>query len=177
MEIRLDDSDFNKMPATLSSQLWRWLQDEGLQFVKGQNLNAPPKAEQLSLRLVETPLQQERDRKIKRLSTQQSRKLSEHSHVRLSQLWDSGFTGIGMDVRVRLKAEVAKKVGYSYVTKGIKISETGTVLYDGKEYDKPSPLAEKINGGSVNGWEYVEVKKNGQWICLDQLRQMWRKVS
>lgn len=102
---------------------------------------------------------------------------SKHTHIRLSQLLDAGITQVGMDVRVRLEAEVSKKTGHRYVTKKLKISTKGTVIYNGQEFNKPSPLAQSINESSVNGWEYVEVKKNGQWVCLDELRQIWRKAS
>lgn len=36
------------------------------------------------------------------------------------------------------------------------------------------PLAAKFNGGAVNGWEYIEVKKDNQWIRLEELRHIWR---
>ncbi|BAZ07927.1 hypothetical protein [Calothrix sp. NIES-3974] len=46
-----------------------------------------------------------------------------------------------------------------------------------EEFDKPSPLAAKVNGGAANGWEYIEVKKNDQWIRLEELRQIWRNTN
>ncbi|PMB02181.1 hypothetical protein CEN49_26220 [Fischerella thermalis CCMEE 5273] len=50
-------------------------------------------------------------------------------------------------------------------------------VYKGEEFDKPSPLAAKVNGGAANGWEYIEVKKNDQWIRLEELRQIWRSTN
>jgi len=79
-------------------------------------------------------------------------------------------------VRVRLKRDLAQKLGRNYIN-SLEISIKGTILYDGQDFDKPSPLAEKVNGSSANGWEYIEVKKNDQWICLNELREIWRKTN
>ncbi|OKH11310.1 hypothetical protein NIES592_22150 [Fischerella major NIES-592] len=59
---------------------------------------------------------------------------------------------------------------------GLEISAKGTIFYKGEEFDKPSPLAAKV-GGAANGWEYIEVKKNDQWIRLEELRQIWRSTN
>lgn len=170
MNIELNREDLDQMPPSLATSLLIWVQYQHFKPKKSKTSNH---SEQLTLRLVEPSEPKLKDLALETLPSTKTK----HKHVRLSQLLDAGITKTGMTVRVRLKAELARKSGYSYVTKGLQISGKGTVLYDGKEYDKPSPLAEKINGSSVNGWEYVEVKKNGQWVCLDQLRQIWRKVS
>ncbi|OKH52741.1 hypothetical protein NIES2101_13880 [Calothrix sp. HK-06] len=81
-----------------------------------------------------------------------------------------------MPVRVRLKREVAKILGCNYVN-GLDISPKGTIVYKSEEFDKPSPLAAKVNGGGANGWYYVQVKNNGEWISLEELRQNWRKIN
>ncbi|PSB54398.1 hypothetical protein C7B77_18270 [Chamaesiphon polymorphus CCALA 037] len=80
-------------------------------------------------------------------------------------------------IRVRLKREKAQQVGYAYITTGIQISPSGTIVHNREEFDKPSPLATSINGGAVNGWEYIEIKQNGQWICLGELRKIWRSAA
>ncbi|MDZ8134295.1 MAG: hypothetical protein RM049_03215 [Nostoc sp. DedQUE04] len=101
---------------------------------------------------------------------------SENSHVKLSQLFDAGITRKGMSVRVKLKRGVAKKLHRDYID-GLEISPTGIIVYNGEDFDKPSPLAAKFNGGAANGWEYIEVKKNNQWIRLEELRQIWRSTN
>ncbi|NMG19325.1 hypothetical protein DP116_07585 [Brasilonema bromeliae SPC951] len=78
-----------------------------------------------------------------------------------------------MPVRVKLKREEAKKRSRDYIN-NLEISVKGTIVYNGEEFEKPSPLAAKVNGGAANGWEYIEVKKDNQWICLDTLRKIWR---
>jgi hypothetical protein len=78
-------------------------------------------------------------------------------------------------IRVRLKQDRVNQLGYGYVT-NIRISSTGTVIHENEEFDKPSTLAKKLNDSSVNGWEYIEIKQNGQWVCLDELRKIWRNA-
>ncbi|RCJ15380.1 hypothetical protein A6S26_07980 [Nostoc sp. ATCC 43529] len=62
---------------------------------------------------------------------------------------------------------MAKKLHCDYID-DLYISRTGTNAYNA------SPLAAKFNGGAVNGWEYIEVKKDNQWIRLEELRHIWR---
>lgn len=97
-------------------------------------------------------------------------------HVKLTQLLDTGITKRGMSVRVKLKRDLAKKLGREYIN-NLEISPTGTIVYDGQGFDKPSPLAGKINGSSCNGWEYIEVKKDCCWVRLEELRAIWRKTN
>lgn len=98
---------------------------------------------------------------------------SENSHVRLSQLFKHRITERGMLARVRLKKDVAEQRGCTYIY--LELSSKGTIFYNEQEFDKPSPLAKKVNGSSCNGWEYIEIWKDNHWICLDKLRKMWRK--
>jgi hypothetical protein len=97
---------------------------------------------------------------------------ADRSHIRLTQLLDAGITKPKMAVRVKLTRVRAQKSGREYVN-GLEISSKGTVIYQGAEFNKVSPLATAVNGTSntLNGWEYVEVKKNGAWISLDDLRK------
>ncbi|HAG79963.1 MAG TPA: hypothetical protein DCL61_02065 [Cyanobacteria bacterium UBA12227] len=81
-----------------------------------------------------------------------------------------------MPVRVRLKKQLANKQGRQYIN-NLAISAKGTIVYSSQEYNQPSPLAKDITGGAVNGWEYIEVKKNDQWVRLDELRKTWRKTN
>ena len=97
-------------------------------------------------------------------------------HIKLTQLLDAGITKRGMSVRVKLKRDLAKKIGREYIN-SLQISVKGTIVYDSQEFDKPRPLAGKINGSSCNGWEYIEVKKDGSWVRLEELRQIWRKTN
>lgn len=97
-------------------------------------------------------------------------------HVKLTQLLDAGITKRGMSVRVKLKRDLTKKLGREYIN-NLEISPTGTIVHDGQEFDKPSPLAGKINSSSCNGWEYIEIKKDGCWVRLEELRAIWRKTN
>jgi len=167
MNIELSSDDLRQMPSSLSTGLINWLQYERFKASRPPSKHqSQSDAEQLTLTLVASGKR-----------TQKSHVSSNQAHVRLSQLFDAGFTKAGMAVRVRLTQEVAKNRGHGYVTKGLSISSKGTVIYNGQEFDKPSPLAKQINGSAVNGWEYVEVMKGGQWVCLDDLRKIWRKAS
>ena len=171
MNIELSHEDLQQMPPSLATGLLNWFQYQRIKPMTLSKSSTASSAEQLKLQLVESVKQ------LPKNSTVGLKRVPKHTHIRLSQLLDAGITKAGMAVRVRLKADVAKKTGHRYVTKNLQISPKGTVVYNGQEFNKPSPLAECINGSSANGWEYVEVKKNGQWVCLDELRQIWRKVS
>jgi len=99
-----------------------------------------------------------------------------NSHVRLSQLMDAGFIKPGMPVRVRYTNDRAKESNRDYIN-NLEISPKGTIIYQGQEFDKPSPLAAKVNQCPLNGWDYVQVKKNGNWVFLKEVRNMWRKSN
>lgn len=166
MDIRLNNDDLNRMPSELYTELLNWLKTDRSQSnqLPTPQCSAEPKAnpQQLALSL-------ESD-------SQTLEEKAEHFHVRLTQLFDAGITRRGMPIRVKLKRDVAKKLGRDYIN-SLEISGIGTIVFDGQKFDKPSPLAAKINGSSVNGWEYIEVKKNDQWVCLDELREIWRKTN
>jgi len=105
-----------------------------------------------------------------------SQEKADHSYVKLTQLFDAGITKRGMPVRVKLKRDVAKKLHREYIN-GLQMSAKGTIVHNGKEFDKPSPLAAEVNGSAANGWEYIQVKKDDQWVCLDILRKIWRNSN
>lgn len=193
MDIHLNDSDISQMPELLRASFLDWLP----QYLKTKGLQPEVIAHQQSSCLAAyTPFAQNQqqpgvpvcqepskpDTSPTQLTldwafaSQTSEEKADNSHVRLSQLFDAGITKRGMPVRVQLKRDVAKKLGRNYLN-GLEISLKGTIVCDGQEFDKPSPLATKVNGGSANGWEYIEVKKNDQWICLDELRKIWRKTN
>jgi|GEM_PF-7000936 len=99
-------------------------------------------------------------------------KKANRTHIRFSYLFDAGITKAGMPVRVQLTKERRKQLGCERnFINGLEISRNGTVIYQGQEYDKVSPLAEAINNCPLNGWQYIEIKKNGDWIKIDNLRQ------
>lgn len=157
MIIQLTENDLKQMPPTLCTELLQWLQPE-------QARPAEPPDLQMDTSTTST------------LDNPVLLHSEDHTHVRIPQLFDMGLLVESTQVRIRLKRDRAKQLGYSYVTTSIQISSCGTLVYEGEEFDKPSPLAKKVNGGDVNGWEYVEIKRDGQWICLDELRTIWRSA-
>lgn len=165
MQIQLNDSDLEKMPQNLRSSLLGWLEhknfrsshDVGKKAVDGLQ----KKLHQLAL-AVETP----------KLIAQRY----ENSQIRLTQLFDVGITHSGMPLRVKLTKKLGQQLGYRYVTSGLAISQKGTVVYKGNDFDKPSPLVKEVIGSTVNGWEYLEVQRQGNWVCLDELRKTWRSM-
>jgi hypothetical protein len=161
MNIHLSDRDIAQMPESLRNEFLDWLPES----LKTKNLRLDP-----------VPVPQHDETVIPNHESQIPEENSDNTHVRLTQLFDAGITKRGMPVRVKLKRKVAKKLSREYVN-NLEISATGTIVYNEQEHDKPSPLAAKINGSAANGWEYVEVKKNDQWVCLDELRQIWRKTN
>ncbi|MEG4071445.1 hypothetical protein QUA30_02095 [Microcoleus sp. Pol14C2] len=170
MDIHLNDSDISQMPELLRTSFLEWL-PKRLNINPSQpDRTAVP---QQSSKPETLPTQLTLDLA---LASQISDEKADNSHVKLTQLFDAGITKRGMPVRVRLKRDLAKKLGRDYIN-GLKISVTGTILYDGQDFDKASPLAEKVNRSSANGWEYIEIKKNDQWICLNELRETWRKTN
>lgn len=167
MHIHLNDGDIFQMPETLRRLFLDWLPEylktknsgfNQIQVFQQPQPEVPPK--QLLLYLESQTLEDKID----------------NSHVRLSQLFDAGITRRGMAVRVKLKREEAKKRGREYIN-SLEISARGTIVSDKEEFDKPSPLATKINRSATNGWEYVEIKKNDDWVCLDKLREIWRSTN
>jgi hypothetical protein len=162
MIIQLTDNDLEKMPPTLCNELLQWLQS-----MQGKTAQQP-----LS-RCTAEKIPQQLALKIDASMPEQP--IPNQSHVRMSQLFDQGLLTESSQVRIRLKRETAKQLGYPYLT-GIQVSPKGTLVYEGEEFEKPSPLAAKVNDGGVNGWEYIEIKRDGQWICLDELRKIWRNI-
>jgi len=163
MKLELSQEDLSQMPSSLSTGLINWLRYQHPKPIPFSKTSTTNHVEQLQLKLVDPVKPREHTPK--------------HPHIRLSELLDAGITKAGMSVRVRIKGDVAKETGHRYIMKNLKISAKGTVIYNGQEFDKPSPLVKAIHGSSANGWDYVEVKKNGQWVCLNELRQIWRKAS
>jgi hypothetical protein len=170
MLIQLTDSDLAKMPGDLCKDLLKWLQSVNscsLAGVKEQSQDSSltkVNAEELKQSGLE-----DMERHI--VINQEGK--GESHHILLSQLLDAGITRSGMPVRVRLTRKQAKASGRDYLN-GLTISSRGTVIHGGQEFDKPSPLAAKLNGCAANGWEYIEVKKGNDWIRLDNLRQQIR---
>jgi hypothetical protein len=166
MDIRLNNDDLNRMPLELYTELLNWLKTDRSQVKQSLTSQRPVELrtnpQQLALSLES--------------ESQTPQEKAEHSHVRLTQLFDAGITRRGMPVRVKLKRYVAKKLGRDYIN-NLEISGRGTIVFDGQEFDKPSPLAAQVNGSSANGWEYIQVKKNEQWLCLDEVREIWRKTN
>lgn len=169
MDIHLNDSDISQMPQLLRTSFLDWLP----QYLKTNTLQPGVAVRPESSKPETPPTQLTLDLA---LASQTPEEKADNSHVRLSQLCDAGITKPGMPVRVKLKRDLAKNLGRDYIN-SLEISPKGTIVYNGQEFDKPSPLATKVNGGAANGWEYIEIKKNDQWICLDELREIWRKTN
>ncbi|MBW4651195.1 MAG: hypothetical protein KME06_21260 [Kastovskya adunca ATA6-11-RM4] len=166
MDIHLSDADIAQMPEPGRTLFLNWL-PEYLEIKKFHPVAVPQQSEKPEVSFVQLDLSVE---------PQNPQQETEHTHVRLTQLFEAGITQQGMVVRVKLKRNLAKRFGRQY-REGLEISPKGTIVFNGQEFDKPSPLAAKVNGSSANGWEYVKVKKNDQWVCLDELRQIWRKTN
>ncbi len=173
MHIQLSDKDIQKMPYSLKSELLVWLGRSSLQSARSL-IDIPAdkgKPKQLALAIKDSDFRQ-----ISSSAVGSSESNNEKfTHVRLRQLFDAGITAPRMPVRVRLLKTKEKQLGYRYATASLEVSPTGTIFYQDEEFHKPSPLAKKVNGRGVNGWEYIEVYKNGNWISLDELRKIWRK--
>jgi hypothetical protein len=172
MLIQLTDSDLSKMPNVLRKDLLGWLQSMDLDF------SLPAQQRDLNLVVMDiAKLEHSNDLDLEShlTSEPENQDKSDRSQIRLSQLFDGGLTRSGMPMRVRLKRERAKEIGRDYIN-SLTISPRGTVAYEGEEFDKPSPLAAKLNGSPVNGWEYLEVKREGEWMRLEILRQQLRQA-
>lgn len=166
MNISLTEDDLSQMPHTLRASLIHW-QTSKMAAVGQTNVRrSSPKfkeketVNQLSLQLEP--------------KNQVPQSESNHAHVTLTQLYDAGVTKRGMAIRVKLKQEQARQLHRDYIN-SLEISEKGTIIYDGNEFNKLSPLAKKVNGSPVNGWDYVEAKIDGHWVPLEHLRQIWRQ--
>lgn len=165
MHIHLNDSDVAQMLESLGTSFLDWLP----KHLDTQLSNQATWQQSSKLEAHTTQLNLD-------FNSQTLQETADNRHVRLTQIFDAGITKRGMAVRVKLKRELATKRGCEYVN-SLEISATGTIVYENQEFDKPSPLAAKVNSGGTNGWEYVEVKRNNQWVCLDELRQIWRKTN
>ena len=171
MLIQLTDSDLSKMPNVLRKDLLGWLQSMDLD-------SSLPAQGDVSLMVMDiAKMEHSNDLDLgSHLATEpENQDKSDRSQIRLSQLFDGGLTRSGMPVRVRLKRERAKEIGRDYIN-SLTISSKGTLMCEGEEFDKPSPLATKLNGSPVNGWEYLEVKREGEWMRLEVLRQQSRQA-
>jgi hypothetical protein len=171
MDIHLNDSDISQMPELLRTSFLDWL-PKRLNTNPSQPADRTPVPQQSS-KPETPPTQLTLDLA---LASQTSEEKADNSHVKLTQLFDAGITKRGMPVRVKLKRDVAKKQDRDY-RDGLEISWKGTIVFNGQEFDQPSPLAVEINGKGTNGWVYIEVKKNNEWICLDELRKIWRRTN
>jgi hypothetical protein len=178
MNIELSVEDLRRMPQALSANLLDWLKYERLKVNPSSRQSSPLKEKQITLSLSD-PITKKQPPVSKSVTSKQpsvSEDIrSEHSHIRFSELFDAGITRPGMSLRVRLKRSQAREFGRDYLN-GLAISSRGTVVYEGEEFNKPSPLATKLNGSSVNGWEYLEVKREGEWVRLEILRQQMRRA-
>ena len=167
MDIHLNDSDISQMPQLLRTSFLDWLP----QYLKTNTLQPGVAVRPESSKPETPPTQLTLDLA---LASQTSGEKPDNSHVKLTQLFDAGITKRGMPVRVKLKRDLVKKLDRHYIN-GLEISWKGTIVYNEEDFDQPSPLVEKVSGSPANGWEYIEVKKNDQWICLNKLRETWRK--
>ncbi len=171
MNIQLNDNDLAKMPATLCEELLGWLQSLNTSFSPARL--EQPHEDRTTVDLLDLA-QSSSASSNDNVFVIEGRNRKDRSHIRLSQLFDEGLTRTGMSVRVRLTQDRAKEIGRDYLN-SLTISATGTIFHEGQEFDKVSPLAGKLNDSTLNGWEYLEVKKDGEWIKFDTLRQQLRQ--
>lgn len=183
MQIQLSDTDIKKMPSFLRSELLVWLSHSSLKTAQRLIRDASAEnSEQLTLDMNGQGVSQVSSSAggliapSSRLPGSSKVNQKKAAYVRLTQLFDAGITSAGIPVRVRLLKEKEKRLGYRYVTANIEISPMGTIIYRGEEFHKPSPLAAQINGSAVNGWDYIEVQKQGNWVSLNKLRKVWKQA-
>lgn len=167
MDIHLNENDLTQMPPALRNGLLRW------QMTRISAIGQTP--------IHRHPTKPKETVNQLSLLTEPENQVPEHdetnqTHITLTQLFDAGITKAGMPIRVRLKKDIAKKRCRSYIN-SMEISDRGTIILEGQEYDKPSPLATKINGSNAGGWEYIEVKIYEQWVRLEQLRQSLKQTT
>lgn len=185
MNISLTEDDLSQMPSALRTSLlhWQMTKMSAIGQTPVHRHPSQPKETAIQLSLLTEPENQVPDPETNdnhvTLTKPQDRVPqleTKHTHVTLTQLYDAGITKPGMPIRVRLKKDIARKRGRSYFD-NLRISDRGTIIYEGNEFNKPSPLVAKINGSSAPGWDYVEAKVDGVWVRLEQLRQSLRQTS
>lgn len=169
MLIQLTDSDLARMTPALRGDLLNWIESRSFTEMSQEQTSA-------NLMLLDLEPYNSSAVVSNFPATLEAQYESQRSQIRLSQLLDEGLTKPGMPLRIRLKRDRAKEIGRSYLN-NLTISSKGTVIYGNEEFDKPSPLATKLNGSSVNGWEYVEIKREGEWVRLEVLRQQARQTT
>lgn len=185
MDISLTEGDLSQMPPALRTSLLNW-QMTKMSAIRQAHVQREPRksketVNQLSLlfesqnQLAEPEINHTHVT-LPEPENQFAEAEKTHKHVTLTQLCDAGITKPGMPIRVRLKKHIANQRGRSFFN-SLEISDKGTVLLENQEFNKPSPLATKINGSPAGGWDYVEVKVDGLWVRLEQLRQTWRQTS
>lgn len=166
MNINLTEDDLSQMPFELRTRLLHWQMSKmsviGQTPVRQHFSKLKESGKQLSL-LLEP-------------ENQVPESEANHTRVTLTQLYDAGITKRGMPIRVRLKRDRARELSRSYVN-SMEISDRGTIIFQGQEFDIPSPLATEVNGSAAGGWDYIEIKINGKWVPLEQLRQIFRQTS
>jgi len=157
MSVYLSHKEIECMPVNLQTDLKRWLcnrQPQNLPNVSRKTVK--PSVGQLTINF-----------------NPPSNKSRHQQRIKLSELLDAGLIFAKMSVRVRLRREIADECRRDYVN-GMVVSSKGCVSYEGKEYERPSPLAMAVNQErTANGWEYVEVKtRKGNWVRLEELREL-----
>lgn len=166
MNINLTEEDLSQMPSALRTQLlhWQMAKMSTIRQTSFTGYSRQPKKSAKQLSLVLQPEYQVRDSE------------ANNTRITLTQLYDAGITKQGMPIRVRLKRDRAQELSRNYIN-SMEISSRGTIVYQGQEFDLPSPLATEVNGSPAGGWEYIEIKKDAQWVRLEELRQIFRQTS
>lgn len=157
MSIYLSQQEIEHMPVTLKSDLKHWLKSrQPQQSLKPNSKAVGSPSGQLTLDFNKAACKSRHQQRIK-----------------LSELLDAGLIFPKMSVRVRLRREIADELSRDYINSMV-VSSNGCVVYNGIEYERPSPLAMAVNQDrTANGWEYVEVKtRKGNWVRLEELRSL-----
>lgn len=157
MSVYLSHKEIECMPVNLQTDLKRWLRNRQPQNLPNVNRKTvKPSAGQLAIDF-----------------NPPSNKSRHQQRIKLSELLDAGLISPKMCVRVRLRREIADELSRDYIN-GMVVSSNGCVVYNGIEYERPSPLAMAVNQDrTANGWEYVEVKtRKGNWVRLEELRSL-----
>lgn len=170
LSIMLGEEDFRSMDQPLREGLLKWY------FERPQTINATPAASQNSNPFDNPTTVSEIEDAQSPETT--SREEEGFKRVEFGEFLRAGLISVGDDIWCRsLKREV--KRGAPEFIKGAKVTETGSVEFQGQKFFKPSKLAlAMVNSNqnpkpapAVNGYDYLFVKSGGTLVSIKKKRE------